>query len=204
MKSFLSLALFVWLAPAAFGKEPPKPMVTGLKNPESVCVGPGRIARSSSPPSASSTRTATARSWSSNRAARPSPFVTGLDDPKGIAVLPEVALRHRQDEGAAHRRDRQGRQGRGVRGRGEVPGRRRCSSTTSPSIPRTASIYVSDSGKDGNGRGGLPASIPKGGLGVAGRRRQEAAGAAHAQRPDERRHVVPARRRLRHRRSCTA
>ena len=41
MKSFLSLALSVWLAPAAFGKEPPKPMVTGLKNPESVCVGPG-------------------------------------------------------------------------------------------------------------------------------------------------------------------
>src|SRR5205809_299719 len=43
MKRSLSLALVLSLAPVATAadKELPKPMVTGLVNPESVCVGPG-------------------------------------------------------------------------------------------------------------------------------------------------------------------
>ncbi len=42
MKRFLSLGLLLFAAPTAFGqREAPKPMVTGITNPESVCVGPG-------------------------------------------------------------------------------------------------------------------------------------------------------------------
>src|SRR5262245_50991468 len=85
MKSFLSLALSVWLAPAAFGKEPPKPLVTGLKNPESVCVGPGPDRKVFVTTIGEFDVDGDGAVMVLEPGGKAVPFVSGLDDPKGIA-----------------------------------------------------------------------------------------------------------------------
>src|SRR5262245_45837144 len=87
MKSFLSLALSVWLAPAAFGKEPPKPLVTGLKNPESVCVGPGPARKIFVTTIGEFNKDGDGAVMVVEPGGKAVPFVSGLDDPKGIACF---------------------------------------------------------------------------------------------------------------------
>jgi glucose/arabinose dehydrogenase len=85
MKRSLSLALLLFLAPAAYAqKELPKPMVTGLVNPESVCVGPGgRVFVTTIGEFDKDGDGAVMLIEPGGKAV---PFVTGLDDPKGMAV----------------------------------------------------------------------------------------------------------------------
>ena len=128
------------------------------------------------------------------------PFVTGLDDPKGIAVLPEVAVRRRQDEGAAHRRDRQAPRPRSSRPRTSSRPRRMFLNDIAVD-PETGAIYVSDSGKDGKG-GACLSHHPQDRRGHARRRREETPRPQDPQRPGDGRHVVPAARRFRHRQSA--
>ena len=85
MKRFLSLALFLCAAPVANAQEPPKPTVTGLVNPESVCVGPGgRIFVTTIGEFDKDGDGAVMLVEPGGKAV---PFVTGLDDPKGVAVF---------------------------------------------------------------------------------------------------------------------
>ncbi len=84
MKRLFSPALLLLLAPAAGAQEAPKPMITGLVNPESVCVGPGgrlfiSIINKEEPGDGS----IAVVEPGSNKATT---FVGGLDDPKGIAL----------------------------------------------------------------------------------------------------------------------
>ena len=133
MKHLLSLLLFLTLAA---GRPPrancPNRSSPGCKNPESVAIGPdGRIYVSvigEFDKDGDGTVVVI-------ETARPSPFATGLDDPKGIGRLPAVALRRRQESGAgaSTQAARPTSSPRPTRSR-----RRRCSSTTSPSIPRAA------------------------------------------------------------------
>src|SRR5207253_10717473 len=86
MKRSLSLALLLLAAPAAAAqKELPKPMVTGLKNPESVCVGPGgRIFVTTI---GEFDKDGDGGVMVLEPGGKAIPFVTGLDDPKGMAAF---------------------------------------------------------------------------------------------------------------------
>ena len=84
MKRLILSALFLALAPFASAKDAPKPMVEGLKSPESVAVGPdgtiyvseiGEFGKDGDG------RIVTIKNG------KIVPFVDGLDDPKGIVVF---------------------------------------------------------------------------------------------------------------------
>jgi glucose/arabinose dehydrogenase len=78
---FLSGILLV-AAPALAGEKLPKPIVTGLKNPESVVVGPdGRIYVSEI---GEFGKDGDGRILVIDKTGKAVPFATGLDDPKGI------------------------------------------------------------------------------------------------------------------------
>jgi glucose/arabinose dehydrogenase len=84
MKRFVSFALLCLAAPCASAAELPKPLVDGLKNPESVAVGPdGKvyvtvIGEFDKDGDGSVVVVADGKA---------TPLATGLDDPKGIAVF---------------------------------------------------------------------------------------------------------------------
>jgi glucose/arabinose dehydrogenase len=84
MKRSLSLALLLALPPAAGAQEAPKPMVTGLVNPESVCVMPGGKVFVTTIGEFDKDGDGAVMQIQDGKAV---PFVTGLDDPKGIAVF---------------------------------------------------------------------------------------------------------------------
>jgi glucose/arabinose dehydrogenase/sugar lactone lactonase YvrE len=86
MKRLLPLALLYALAPAAAGAEPPKPMVTGLKNPESVCVGPGPDRKVFVTAIGEFDKDGDGAVMVVEPGGKAVPFVSGLDDPKGIAL----------------------------------------------------------------------------------------------------------------------
>ncbi len=84
MNRYCSLAVLLLAAPAADAREAPRPLVTGLVNPESVCVGPngklfvsiiGKDAPGDGSIAVVDPQTKTTRT-----------FLGGLDDPKGIAL----------------------------------------------------------------------------------------------------------------------
>src|SRR5947209_4436545 len=87
MKRLLSLVglLLVLASPATAGDNKlPKPMVTGLKNPESVCVGgDGRIYISEIGEFGTD---GDGRVLVVDKTGKAVPFATGLDDPKGIVA----------------------------------------------------------------------------------------------------------------------
>jgi glucose/arabinose dehydrogenase len=81
MKRFFSLALLLLAAPAAGAAELPKPLVTGLVNPESAAVGPnGKVYVSIIGGEKDGDGSI---AYIEN--GKPITFVAGLDDPKGIA-----------------------------------------------------------------------------------------------------------------------
>jgi glucose/arabinose dehydrogenase len=83
MNRLFSLALLLFLAPASNAAELPKPMVTGLVNPESVCVGPGgRIFVTTI---GEFDKDGDGAVMVIDRSGKAVPFVEGLDDPKGMA-----------------------------------------------------------------------------------------------------------------------
>jgi hypothetical protein len=85
MNRSLSLALILTLAPAAAAQaqQPlPKPMVTGLVNPESVCVGLGGRIFVTTIGEFDKDGDGAVMVITDGKAV---PFVTGLDDPKGMA-----------------------------------------------------------------------------------------------------------------------
>jgi glucose/arabinose dehydrogenase len=85
MKRFFSLGLLLFLAPVVAAKELPKPMTTGLVNPESVCVGPGgRIFVTTIGEFDKDGDGAVMLIEPGGKAV---PYVTGLDDPKGMAAF---------------------------------------------------------------------------------------------------------------------
>jgi hypothetical protein len=81
MKRFFSLALLLLAAPLAGAAEPPKPIVTGLVNPESAAVGPDGKVYVSIINGEKDGDGSIARI----EGGKPVTFVDGLDDPKGIA-----------------------------------------------------------------------------------------------------------------------
>ena len=107
MKAPLSLALLLTLATALFARDPlPKPIVTGLKNPESVCLGPDPKGKYPLRPTSAPVGTIGIVSYHRMYVTtigefdvdgdgavmivgddgKAVPFVTGLDDPKGMAA----------------------------------------------------------------------------------------------------------------------
>src|SRR3954467_4386210 len=86
MKRSLALAMLMGFAPVAISKEPPRPMVTGLKNPESVCVGPGPERRIFVTTIGDFDKDGDGAVMVVEPGGKVVPFVTGLDDPKGIAT----------------------------------------------------------------------------------------------------------------------
>jgi glucose/arabinose dehydrogenase len=85
MNRYLSLALVLLAAPVAGAQELPKPMVTGLKNPESVCIGPG--GRVFVTTIGEFDKDGDGAVMVIEPGGKAVPFVEGLDDPKGIAVF---------------------------------------------------------------------------------------------------------------------
>ena len=172
-------------------------MVTGLKNPESVCVGPGPDRKVYVTIIGEFDKDGDGAVVRHRRAARPSRSSTGLDDPKGIVVVPEVALRHRQDEGPAHRRTAR------ARPRSSPPPTK---FPTPPMFlndiavdPESGTLYVSDSG-DLKGKGGAVYRIDPKGQGHARRRRRRSSpGSTRPTACMNDGTSSPARRRLRHR-----
>ena len=121
MKRSLALAALCVFDGRELRRNRPSRIVAGLRNPESVCVGAGTGAKIFVTTIGEFDKDGDGAVMVVEPGGKAEPFVTGLDDPKGIAVLPEVALPHRQDEGDSHRRDREVAEGRGLRGRGQVP-----------------------------------------------------------------------------------
>jgi glucose/arabinose dehydrogenase len=79
---WLLLAMFLCGPPALAGDRLPKPMLTGLKNPESVAVGPdGRIYISEI---GEFGKDGDGRILVLDKTGKASPFATGLDDPRGM------------------------------------------------------------------------------------------------------------------------
>ena len=85
MKHLFSVTAALALAGApAAGREPPAPLVTGLKNPESVAVGPGGkiyvsvVGEFDTPGDGAVVRIENGKAV---------PVVTGLDDPKGLVAF---------------------------------------------------------------------------------------------------------------------
>jgi glucose/arabinose dehydrogenase len=86
MSRSASLTLLLLAGPAAAaGPEAPKPMVTGLKNPESVCVGPG--GRVFVTTIGEFDKDGDGAVMVVEPGGKAVPFVTGLDDPKGIVAF---------------------------------------------------------------------------------------------------------------------
>src|SRR6516165_4613677 len=78
------LALFVFTVPAAAKAPLPKPLVEGLKNPHSICIGPdGRIYVSVM----GELQKDGDGAIMSIRDGKALPFATGLDDPKGLVAF---------------------------------------------------------------------------------------------------------------------
>jgi len=150
MKRSLSIALVLSLAPASFGKEPPKPMVTGLKNPESVCVGPGPERRVFITTIGEFDKDGDGAVMVVEPGGKAVPFVTGLDDPKGIACYQKWLFL--TDKTKVLRIDATS-----MTPKAEVFSA--ASKFPTPPIflnditidPENGSIYVSDSGKEGRG-----------------------------------------------------
>jgi glucose/arabinose dehydrogenase len=83
MKPFAALALLVLATAPVAAQEPPKPLVTGLANPESVCVGPGGRVFVTLIGEFGKDGDGSVVVIENGKAV---PFVTGLNDPKGIAA----------------------------------------------------------------------------------------------------------------------
>ena len=83
MKRLLALAMLLFLPSVSFGRVPPKPMVTGLKNPESVCVGPDR--RIFVTTIGEFDKDGDGAVMVIEPGGKAIPFVTELNDPKGMA-----------------------------------------------------------------------------------------------------------------------
>jgi glucose/arabinose dehydrogenase len=150
MKSLSALALVLCLAPASFGKEPPKPMVTGLKNPESVCVGPGPDRKVFITTIGEFDKDGDGAVMVVEPGGKAVPFVAGLDDPKGIACYQKWLFL--TDKTKVLRIDATSKSP-----RAEVFAA--AAKFPTPPIflnditidPENGSIYVSDSGKEGRG-----------------------------------------------------
>jgi glucose/arabinose dehydrogenase len=83
LRSALALALLPILVPSTFAAEPSKPMVTGLKNPTAVAIGPdGRVyvAVLGEPDKAGDGAVLAIVNGQAQ------PFATGLDDPTGLVT----------------------------------------------------------------------------------------------------------------------
>jgi len=87
MKRSVSLVLLLALTSVAAAKEPPKPMVTGLANPTSVCVGPGPAFRVFVATAGKNGEDGEGAVMVVEPGGKTIPFVTGLHDPAGIAVF---------------------------------------------------------------------------------------------------------------------
>src|SRR5262249_48936978 len=87
MKRLLSPALLLFFTPSAFAQEPPKPMVTGMTNPESVCVGPSPAKKVFVTTIGEFNKDGDGAVLVVEPGGKTVPFVTGLDDPKGIACF---------------------------------------------------------------------------------------------------------------------
>ena len=161
MKRFLSLALLVWLAPASLGKEPPKPLVTGLKNPESVCIGPGPDRKIFVTTIGEFDKDGDGAVMVVEPGGKAVPFVMGLDDPKGMALFQKWL--YVADKTKVLRID----------ATSKTPKAEVFAPAEKFPVPpiflndvtvdqETGMIYVSDSGKDGKG-GAVYRINPKGG-----------------------------------------
>jgi glucose/arabinose dehydrogenase len=87
MKRFLPLALLLAAALPASAQQAPKPMVTGLKNPESVVVGPGPDRKVFVTTIGEFDKDGDGAVMVIEPGGKAVPFVEGLNDPKGIAVF---------------------------------------------------------------------------------------------------------------------
>ena len=88
MNRFLPLALVLVAAPTASAQNgPPRPIVTGLVNPESVVVGPGPDRKVFVTIIGEFDKDGDGAVMVLEPGGKAVPFVTGLDDPKGIAVF---------------------------------------------------------------------------------------------------------------------
>ncbi len=83
MKRILSIALSLLAAAPAAAQVAPKPMVTGLVNPESVCIGPGGYYVTTI---GESNKDGDGAVMFIGMDGKATPYVAGLDDPKGIAA----------------------------------------------------------------------------------------------------------------------
>ena len=106
-KLLLMVVAIVGFPPrSAHSAEPPAPLVTGLKNPESVAVGPGNRIYVTDIGEFDKDGDGGVFVIDKGKAV---PVRQRADDPKGIVALPELALRHRQDRVLQDRRQGQGR-----------------------------------------------------------------------------------------------
>ena len=177
-------------------------MVTGLKNPESVCVGPGPDGKVFVTAIGEFDKDGDGAVMVIEPAARPMPFVTGLDDPKGIASSSDWLFVADKTKVLRDRRDAKS-EGRGVRRRRQafpVPPMFLNDIAVDPRAARSTSATPATRGK-----GGAVYRInPKGGAVTLVVDEKKLPGLNTPNGLRERRHVAPAARRLRHRRSCTA
>src|SRR5579872_2900139 len=81
---FVAIVCAFLAAPAAFAADLPKPIATGLKNPESVCLGPDRSVYVTEIGEFGKDGDGQVTLIKEGKAI---PFATGLDDPKGIATF---------------------------------------------------------------------------------------------------------------------
>ncbi|MDX1944089.1 MAG: PQQ-dependent sugar dehydrogenase [Pirellulaceae bacterium] len=83
---WISLGVALFAAPLA-AADLPQPLVTGLKNPESVCLGPGGAIYLTEIGEFGKDGDGQVTTLKDGKAV---PFATGLDDPKGIVAAPEA------------------------------------------------------------------------------------------------------------------
>jgi glucose/arabinose dehydrogenase len=149
MKRLLSLALLFCAAPAS-AQEAPKPIVTGLKNPESVVVGPGPARKVFVTTIGEFDKDGDGAVMVLEPGGKAVPFVEGLDDPKGIAVFQNWL--YLTDKTKVLRINAMSKQP-----KAEVFAA--AEKFPTPPIflndihvdPESGAVYVSDSGKDGKG-----------------------------------------------------
>jgi glucose/arabinose dehydrogenase len=150
MKRSLSLALILLAAPGAVAREVPKATVTGLVNPESVCVGPGPDRKVFVTTIGEFDKDGDGAVMVLEPGGKAAPFVTGLDDPKGIAVYQKWLFV--TDKTKVLRIDATAKQPRAevfvAADRFPVPPIFLNDITVDP---ENGMLYVSDSGKDGKG-----------------------------------------------------
>ena len=165
MRQSLGLALVVCSVVSQAGaQQTPTGPGHGPEEPGSVAVTPPR-ARSTSRSSASSTRTATAPSW--DRTARPCRSPRGSTIPRASSLSAWLFVADKNASGGSTPRARRRSSLRPRR----FP-RRRCSSTTSPSIRERHALCQRFGRPQGQGRGGLPHLAE--GRGEPGPRKQRA------------------------------